>query len=202
MQWQPYREPLRVTVLRTITIALVAGVLVARFWGNGHLRWPVATLVMLWPSFGGHWVELWFLNWLRPRLSSARVVQVAARVGVWFVGGDDGSSQRTSRPGLAAWRQPPQRILREQEVVAGLSLGMPSPYMSMPTTTASELAKEAAADMAVTWLRVGGSGYGDRRGGGASTSAAVGEYGTGRPSAPFGWSVVDVPNGISESALR
>jgi hypothetical protein len=87
MQWQPYREPLRVTLLRTITIALVAGVLVARFWGNGHLRWPVATLVMLWPSFGGHWVELWFLNWLRPRLSAARAVQLAARIGVWFVGG-------------------------------------------------------------------------------------------------------------------
>lgn len=42
---------------------------------------------MLWVSFGGHWVELWFLNWLRPRLSRSRVVQVAARVGTWFVGG-------------------------------------------------------------------------------------------------------------------
>ena len=87
MQWQPYREPLRVTLLRTITIALVAGVLVSRFWGSGHLRWPVATLVMLWPSFGGHWVELWFLNWLRPRLSSAHLAQVGARVAVWFIAG-------------------------------------------------------------------------------------------------------------------
>lgn len=47
----------------------------------------MATLLVLWLSFGGHWVELWFLNWLRPRLSGARAVQVGARALVWFVGG-------------------------------------------------------------------------------------------------------------------
>ena len=86
-QWQPYREPLRVTLVRTITMALVLGALLARLWGGGLRRSPFATLLMLWPSFGGHWIELWFLNWLRPRLSSTRAVQVGARVGVWFVGG-------------------------------------------------------------------------------------------------------------------
>jgi hypothetical protein len=85
-QWQPYREPLRTTLLRTGMIALVVGAVLARRWG-GLARWPMATLLALWPSFGGHWVELWFLNWLRPRLSITRAVQVAARVGVWFVGG-------------------------------------------------------------------------------------------------------------------
>jgi hypothetical protein len=86
-QWQPYREPLRITLVRTITIALVLGALLARLWGGGLRRWPFATLLMLWPAFGGHWIEIWFLNWLRPRLSSTRAVQVGARVGVWFVGG-------------------------------------------------------------------------------------------------------------------
>src|SRR5260221_11628627 len=85
-QWQPYREPLRITLVRTGVIALVVGALLARWWG-GLARWPMATLLALWPAFGGHWVELWFLNWLRPRLSAARAVQVGARVGVWFVGG-------------------------------------------------------------------------------------------------------------------
>jgi len=85
-QWQPFREPLPVTLLRTGTIAIVVGAVLAQFWG-GLARWPMATLLVLWPSLGGHWVELWFLNWLRPRLSAARRVQVAARVGVWFVGG-------------------------------------------------------------------------------------------------------------------
>ena len=73
-------------MLRTGMIAIVVGAVLARLWG-GLARWPMATLLVLWPSFGGHWVEIWFLNWLRPRLSIARGLQVAARVGVWFVGG-------------------------------------------------------------------------------------------------------------------
>ena len=85
-QWQLYREPLRVTLVRTGTIALVVGAVLARWWG-GLARWPMATLLALWPALGGHWVEVWFLNWLRPRLSGAWAVQVGARVGVWFVGG-------------------------------------------------------------------------------------------------------------------
>jgi hypothetical protein len=30
---------------------------------------------------------LWFLNWLRPRLSASRAVQTTARLIVWFVAG-------------------------------------------------------------------------------------------------------------------
>jgi hypothetical protein len=85
-QWQPFREPLRITMLRTGMIAIVVGAVLTQWWG-GLARWPMATILVLWPSLGGHWVEVWFLNWLRPRLSIARGVQVAARVGVWFVGG-------------------------------------------------------------------------------------------------------------------
>jgi hypothetical protein len=85
-QWQPYREPLRTTILRNGMIAIVVGAVLALLRG-GLVRWPLATLLVLWPWLGGHFVELWFLNWLRPRLSIARGVQVAARVGVWFVGG-------------------------------------------------------------------------------------------------------------------
>ena len=85
-QWQPYREPLRTTLLRTAIIAIVVGAVLALSLG-ALARWPRFSLLMLWPSFGGHWVEVWFLNWLRPRLSIARGVQIAARIGVWFVGG-------------------------------------------------------------------------------------------------------------------
>src|SRR5437763_4075862 len=86
IDWQPYREPLRTTLTRTIGIALVAGVVTSHWWG-GLQRWPIASALMLWPSFGGHWVELWFLNWLRRRLGGSRPVQAGARVVVWFVGG-------------------------------------------------------------------------------------------------------------------
>jgi hypothetical protein len=85
-QWQPYTEPFRATILRNGMIAIVVGAVLAQLRG-GLARWPLATLLALWPSLGGHWVELWFLNWLRPRISGERALQVAARVGVWFVGG-------------------------------------------------------------------------------------------------------------------
>lgn len=84
--WQPFHEPLRTTLTRTVTIAIVAGAIVARSLG-GLSRWPLGTLLMLWPSFGGHWVDLYFLNWLRPRLPRAREVQMPARLVVWFAGG-------------------------------------------------------------------------------------------------------------------
>ena len=84
--WQPFHEPLRRTLLRTGTIALVGGAVLAR--GRGGLtHWPAATLLMLWPALGGHWVEVGFLNHLRPRLPATRAVQVAVRIAVWLVGG-------------------------------------------------------------------------------------------------------------------
>lgn len=85
--WQPYREPVRTTLLRTFTIALVLGAILVASSHAGWSRWPVAALICLWPSLGGHFVELFFLNRLRPRISPTRVVQVIARLAVWFAGG-------------------------------------------------------------------------------------------------------------------
>src|SRR4051812_36515196 len=86
LNWEPCREPMRVTLARTGTIALVIGAILA-LW-SGHLSyWPVAALLVLWMSLGGHYVEIGFLNWLRPRVPVARAVQVAVRIGVWFIGG-------------------------------------------------------------------------------------------------------------------
>jgi hypothetical protein len=44
-------------------------------------------VLMLWVSFGGHWLELWYLNWLRPRLPSSATIQCLARLATWFLGG-------------------------------------------------------------------------------------------------------------------
>ena len=84
--WQPFSEPLRRTLVRTVLIAAIAGAVLARWWG-GPARWPLAALLAFWFSFGGHWVEVGFLNWLRPRLPMGRPAQIAARVAVWFLGG-------------------------------------------------------------------------------------------------------------------
>jgi hypothetical protein len=84
--WQPYREPLVATLVRTVAIAVVAGAALARRAG-GFARWPAAALLVLWISLGGHFVELGFLNVIRPRLAVDRAVQVAVRLLVWFAGG-------------------------------------------------------------------------------------------------------------------
>src|SRR6185369_16862966 len=94
--WQPYREPLRVTLTRTIGIAIVAGA-IASSWLGGIRRWPILVVLMLWPAFGGHWVDLLFLNWLRPRLPSGRAVQVAARIRCGSPVGSFSRSARASR---------------------------------------------------------------------------------------------------------
>jgi len=84
--WKPFREPLRNTLLRNGAIALAGGAVLAISRGT-IASWPMASLLMLWPTLGGHLVELFFLNWLRPRIPPARVTQVPARFAVWWVGG-------------------------------------------------------------------------------------------------------------------
>ena len=85
-QWQPYREPLHATLLRTVPIALVLGTGVAVLHRQPS-AWLVWTAFAFWFTFGGHWVELFFLNTLRPRVESGRWLQVTARVFTWFAGG-------------------------------------------------------------------------------------------------------------------
>lgn len=83
---QPFREPLRITLTRTLLIAAVAG-LIASSWMGGVRRWPVLFAMMLWPSFGGHWIDLFFLNWMRQRLPDSAGFQRGARLALWFAGG-------------------------------------------------------------------------------------------------------------------
>lgn len=84
--WQPHHEPLRTTLTRTFSIAIV-GAAVASRWLGGLRYWPVLFLVMLWPSLGGHWLDVLFLNWVRPRLPADWWTQRFSRVALWFVGG-------------------------------------------------------------------------------------------------------------------
>jgi len=84
--WPPYHEPLRVTLVRTGLAGLAVGLIAARVQGR-LASWPQWTALALWFSFGGHWVELFFLNWFRPRLAPARWVQITGRLFTWLVGG-------------------------------------------------------------------------------------------------------------------
>ncbi len=85
-RWEPYEEPLASVAIRTFTIAILLGV-VASWIAGRPSRWYLFALLALWPSFGGHWVEVLFLNRLRPRLPAAREVHVSVRLTLWFIAG-------------------------------------------------------------------------------------------------------------------
>ncbi|MES2177373.1 MAG: hypothetical protein V4550_05875 [Gemmatimonadota bacterium] len=79
-------EPLATTLLRTTIIAMAAGAAIGR-WTHGIVAWPLGTLCAFWPSLGGHYVELWYLTSLRPRLERTRSRLVIARLATWFAAG-------------------------------------------------------------------------------------------------------------------
>jgi hypothetical protein len=84
---EPYRETVGQTLRRTLAIALVIGGVGAMMRGGGWRGWAILSLLALWPALGGHFFEVLFLNWLRPRVSPTRGVQIAARVVLWFAAG-------------------------------------------------------------------------------------------------------------------
>ena len=101
----PFHEPLRTTLLRTVLIALVVGVVVGR-----AASWLPWTAFALWLTFGGHWVEVFFLNWLRPRLPAERWAQIGGRLLIWIVGGTVlmvGARATALALGIPAMRVPP-----------------------------------------------------------------------------------------------
>jgi hypothetical protein len=71
---------------RNLTIAIVAGVLISLFRRAPFLTLP-GTILAVWPSLGGHFVEIAFLDGLRPRLPRAKLVQASARLVWWLAGG-------------------------------------------------------------------------------------------------------------------
>lgn len=85
-RWPPYREALWVTLARNGVIALAVGAALTRGRG-GVVGWLLASTLLLWPALGGHYVDVGFLNGLRPRLPPTRAAQQVARLLVWFVGG-------------------------------------------------------------------------------------------------------------------
>jgi hypothetical protein len=85
-RWPRVEEPIARTVARNLTIAVAVGAAFAAVRRAALLALPV-TLLALWPSLGGHFVEIAFLDGVRPRLPRARLVQASARLVWWLAGG-------------------------------------------------------------------------------------------------------------------
>lgn len=86
MPIQRCEEQFRVTLLRTGLIAVIVGAVIA-ISTHRLSRWPAMTLLALWPALGGHYVEVAYRNWIYPRLSDSRMIQIGVRILVWFIGG-------------------------------------------------------------------------------------------------------------------
>ena len=80
------REPLRATLRRNLALAAGAGAGLAWQFHSLH-HWLPASLVMLWPTLGGHYLELAFIAFILPRLPRAPIVRIFARILTWMAGG-------------------------------------------------------------------------------------------------------------------
>ena len=85
-RWQRFVEPVSRTLIRNVAIAVAVAAIVALVRRDSKL-FPSIAVLALWPSLGGHIVEIAFLNFVRSRIPEARLWQVAVRLAVWFVGG-------------------------------------------------------------------------------------------------------------------
>ena len=81
-----YREPLLTTVFRTATIALIPALIKCFTTHNAHL-FAAYFFGALWFSFGGHWVEIAWLDGIRHRLPKSCRIQKIGRITYWFVSG-------------------------------------------------------------------------------------------------------------------
>lgn len=94
-RFESYREPLWITLRRTILIAAILAALTALLPLARLTRTPtgfhgacIRAAFFAWFSLGGHWVEIGYLNGLRPRL--ARLSDRAltwVRLATWVAGG-------------------------------------------------------------------------------------------------------------------
>src|SRR5258708_38795865 len=93
----PVEEPFCRTFARTAAIALGVAAVGALVKHDLKGLFPIAVLA-LWPSLGGHYVELAFANYLSPRIPHGRLAQTVARLLFCVVGGILPYASLTSTP--------------------------------------------------------------------------------------------------------
>ena len=80
------REPLSRTLVRNVAIAAAVGAGFAMRHREVAV-WLPSSVLALWFSLGGHYVEVSYLNRIRPRFQAARPMLMTSRLLVWFAGG-------------------------------------------------------------------------------------------------------------------
>ena len=93
-EYVPVKEPITATLTRTILLAVAIGSVTTlsrrgayTFEFSHFTYWSSSVLSVFWYTFGGHWVELFYLNVLRLHLPTNRFIQISVRLFLWLVGG-------------------------------------------------------------------------------------------------------------------
>jgi hypothetical protein len=94
-RFKPFHESLLATVVRTGSIAIIVASIVTVIrlhhapissvqWHN----WLALAVFVGWITFGGHWVEIAYLNGLRPKIAPwSDAALVCVRLAIWLAGG-------------------------------------------------------------------------------------------------------------------
>jgi hypothetical protein len=81
----PFAEPWRVTAVRTVSLAVAIGAGIG-LYQRQLVAGLLGTVVALWFTLGGHFLELLFRNQIGHH-SGSRPMRSVTRLGYWFVGG-------------------------------------------------------------------------------------------------------------------
>jgi hypothetical protein len=84
-QWAPFAESWRITALRTGSLAVAIGMGVGLYQRQLAVV-PLVTVLALWFTLGGHFLEVLFRNQLGRRIGG-QPRQSVARLAYWFAGG-------------------------------------------------------------------------------------------------------------------
>ena len=114
-------EPFRRTLARNVALAAAVGTVLALQRRDLKLLLP-ATILAMWFSLGGHYVELAFLNHTRFRVGQGRLTQALLRLLVWSCGGAllYGGMAATAR--ALAIGAPPLRLWLGSVLLVGIEL--------------------------------------------------------------------------------
>ena len=86
INWPRIEEPFYRTLARNLAIAVVVATVFA-FVRHDLSRFLPIVVLALWPSLGGHYIEVAFVNVLRDRIPQGDFAQAVSRLLVWFLGG-------------------------------------------------------------------------------------------------------------------
>ena len=92
IQREKYKEKIKNTLIRNFLIALLIGLIFTfvqfdNFNDVTTKQLTINIISIFWISFGGHWIDILYLNYLRFQLPKKRHIETTTRLLWWYLGG-------------------------------------------------------------------------------------------------------------------